>query len=130
MNGALWIGCGATFGFIGVVLGAFGAHALKGRLDPSLLAVWQTAVVYQFHHALALLAVGLLLRGTQAPLPLLNAAGLLFSGGILLFSGSLYALCLSGVRVLGAITPLGGLLFLAGWACLFWAAWRLGLASA
>jgi uncharacterized membrane protein YgdD (TMEM256/DUF423 family) len=128
MNAGLWIAAGAAFGFLGVLLGAFGAHALKARLDAPLLEVWQTAVAYQFHHALALLAVGLLLRA--APSPLLQAAGLCFAAGILLFSGSLYALCLSGLRVLGAITPLGGLLFLAGWACLFWAAWRRGSAAA
>jgi uncharacterized membrane protein YgdD (TMEM256/DUF423 family) len=127
MNAGLWIAMGAAFGFVGVLLGAFGAHALKTRLDAPLLEVWQTAVAYQFYHALALLAVGLLLR--TAPSALLQAAGVCFAAGILLFSGSLYALCLSGLRGLGAITPLGGLLFLAGWASLFWAAWRQGPAA-
>lgn len=101
------------FGFLGVAFGAFGAHALKARLSVDMLAVYRTAVEYQFWHALALLAVGLL--ALSRPGPLANAAGWCFALGILIFSGSLYALALSGVRVLGAITPIGGLLFLAGW---------------
>lgn len=104
------------FGFLGVGFGAFGAHALKARLSPELLAVYRTAVEYQFWHALALLAVGLL--ALTRPGALLVASGWCFTLGILIFSGSLYALALSGVRVLGAITPIGGLLFLAGWALL------------
>jgi len=112
----LWLSLGAAYGFLAVMLGAFGAHALKKRLAPDLQDVWHTAVEYHVYHALALLAVGLLARSLQAPL--LNAAGACFALGVLLFSGSLYALALSGIRVLGAITPLGGLLFLAGWACL------------
>ena len=113
---SLWLPLSALFGFLGVALGAFGAHALRQRLDSDMLRVWETAVNYQFWHALALLGVGLLLlRGASG---WLNASGLLFAVGIVLFSGSLYALALSGIRVLGAITPLGGLLFLAGWACL------------
>ncbi len=111
---------GAVYGFIGVVCGAFGAHALKARLSPELLAVWKTAVDYQFYHALALLLVGLL--ALQRPSPMLGYAALCFALGVLVFSGSLYALALSGVRWLGAITPIGGLLFLFGWALLFWAA--------
>lgn len=113
---------GAAYGFIGVACGAFGAHALKTRLQPDLLAVWRTAVEYQLWHALALLAVGILARG--APSPALNAAGACFAAGVLVFSGSLYALSLSGIRVLGAITPLGGLLLLAGWAALIYATVR------
>lgn len=112
----LWLSVGAVYGFLAVALGAFGAHALKARLAVDLQAVWRTAVEYHFYHALALLAVGLLAR--QAPSGTLNAAGVCFTLGVLLFSGSLYALALSGIRVLGAITPLGGLLFLAGWVCL------------
>ncbi|WP_293373458.1 DUF423 domain-containing protein [Nevskia sp.] len=107
---------GALYGFIGVAFGAFGAHALRSRLTPELLAVWRTGVEYQFWHALALIAVGLL--ATTRPGPLANAAGWCFAIGVLLFSGSLYALTLSGVRVLGAVTPVGGLLFLIGWALL------------
>jgi len=111
-----WIAVGAVLGFLGVALGAFGAHALKARLSPDLLAVWHTGVQYQFYHALALLLVGLMVR--QAPQPWLQGAGWCFLAGTLVFSGSLYALSLSGLRALGAITPLGGLLFLAGWALL------------
>lgn len=107
---------GALYGLLGVALGAFGAHALRTRLPADLLAVWKTAVEYQMYHALALLLVGLLLR--PAPSALLQGAGLCFAAGVLLFSGSLYALCLSGVRALGAITPLGGVLFIVGWALL------------
>lgn len=112
---------GAIYGLLGVGLGAFGAHALRTRLSADMLAVWKTGVEYQLVHALALLAVGLLLRQNGSP-GALQPAGVCFVAGVLLFSGSLYALCLSGVRTLGAITPLGGLLFLAGWALLLYAA--------
>ena len=112
--------CGAIYGFLGVALGAFGAHGLRERLTPDLLAVWKTAVEYQFYHALALLLVGLL--ASQRPSIALTNAGICFALGVLIFSGSLYTLALSGQRWLGAITPIGGLLFLAGWALLFWAA--------
>lgn len=111
---------GAGYGFSGVVLGAFGAHALKARLTPELLAVWKTAVEYQLYHALALVLVGLI--ATQRPSIAISNAGICFALGVLVFSGSLYVLALSGVRWLGAITPIGGLLFLVGWALLFWAA--------
>ncbi|TAJ52218.1 MAG: DUF423 domain-containing protein [Nevskiaceae bacterium] len=111
---------GAIYGFLGVALGAFGAHGLRERLTPDLLAVWKTAVEYQFYHALALLLVGLL--ASQRPSIALTNAGICFALGVLIFSGSLYTLALSGQRWLGAITPIGGLLFLAGWALLFWAA--------
>lgn len=111
-----WLFAGAVSGFLSVALGAFGAHGLRERLTPDLLAVWKTAVEYQCYHALALLVLGLLLRQTP-PLPVAGPAWC-FVGGTLLFSGSLYVLALSGIRMLGAITPLGGLLFLAGWAWL------------
>lgn len=117
MNANLWLALGSAYGFLAVALGAFGAHALKARLSADLLAVWHTGVDYHVYHALALLLVGLVAR--QQPGALFSAAGACFALGILLFSGSLYALALSGVRMLGAITPFGGLLFLAGWACLF-----------
>ncbi|MDP3847087.1 MAG: DUF423 domain-containing protein [Pseudomonas sp.] len=113
----------AFFGFTGVGLGAFAAHALKSRLSPEYLAVFQTGVHYQMLHALVLLALALLVR--QLPGRLLRAAGCLFTLGIVLFSGSLYALTLSGISALGMITPLGGLAFLAGWLCLGVHAWRL-----
>ncbi|MGH8355532.1 MAG: DUF423 domain-containing protein [Pseudomonas sp.] len=113
----------AFFGFSGVALGAFAAHGLKSRLSAEYLAVFQTGVHYQLVHALALLAVALL--ALQLPGRLLTAAGALFVLGILLFSGSLYGLTLSGIGKLGLLTPLGGLGFLAGWLCLGLAAWRL-----
>lgn len=107
----------ALSGFLAVALGAFGAHALKSRLAPELLAVYETAVQYHFYHTLALLAVALLMmQGFQHGL--LRVSAVLFLAGLVLFSGSLYALALSGVKVLGAITPLGGLCFLGGWLCL------------
>lgn len=116
MSAKLMVMLAGLFGFLGVGFGAFGAHALKERLTPDLLAIYRTAVEYQFWHALALMAVGLL--ALSRPGPLLGASGWCFAFGILLFSGSLYALALSGVRVLGAITPIGGLLFLVGWVLL------------
>ena len=114
----------AFFGFTGVALGAFAAHGLKQRLSPEYLAVFHTGVTYQLFHTLALLAVALL--AVHLPGRLLLWAGVLFAVGILLFSGSLYALTLSGVGQLGIITPFGGLAFLLGWLCLGLAAWRLG----
>src|ERR1043166_1301617 len=112
--------CGTVAAFLAVALGAFGAHGLRGRLSPEMLAVFETAVRYQMYHALAIFGVGLLL----APMGgwLIRTAGWLFAVGIVLFSGSLYALALTGVSSLGAITPIGGLAFLAGWACLLVAA--------
>ena len=113
----------ALFGFTGVGLGAFAAHGLKGQLSAEYLAVFQTGVHYQMLHALALLALAALWQRLGGRL--LTAAGVCFCGGILLFSGSLYALTLSGISALGMITPVGGLMFLAGWLCLGLAAWRL-----
>ena len=111
---------GAVYGFLGVAFGAFGAHALKARLAPDLLAMWKTAVEYQLYHALALVLVGLI--ATSRPSIAITNAGICMALGVLIFSGSLYLLALSGVRWLGAITPIGGLLLLVGWALLFWAA--------
>ena len=123
MNHAkLFMALGAVYGLLGVALGAFGAHGLRARLGPDLLAVWKTGVEYQFYHAFALLAVGLLLR--QASGALLQWAGWSFALGVILFSCSLYLLALTGIRSLGAITPLGGLFFLAGWLCLLVAVLR------
>ncbi|MFZ3024916.1 DUF423 domain-containing protein [Pseudomonas sp.] len=113
----------ALFGFTGVGLGAFAAHGLKGQLSVEYLAVFQTGVHYQMLHALALLALAALWQRLGGRL--LTAAGVCFCVGILLFSGSLYALTLSGISALGMITPVGGLTFLAGWFCLGLAAWRL-----
>lgn len=113
----------ALFGFTGVGLGAFAAHGLKNRLSAEYLAIFQTGVTYQLVHALALLAVALLT--VHVPGRLTTWAGALFCLGIVLFSGSLYVLTLSGVSKLGIVTPFGGLAFLAGWFCLGLAAWRL-----
>ncbi|MDF1764932.1 MAG: DUF423 domain-containing protein [Gammaproteobacteria bacterium] len=108
-------------GFLGVGIGAFGAHALKDKLTPELAATFQTGVQYHLIHTLALFGVGLLvLLMPQASLA--RTSGWLFTVGIVLFSGSLYTLALSGVRWLGAITPLGGLCFLAAWGILAWLA--------
>lgn len=106
----------AVMGLVGVGLGAFGAHALKGRLSPEMLAVFETGVRYQMYHTLAILATAALM--TRIDGRAVTAAGWCFTAGIFLFSGSLYALAFTGVTVLGAITPLGGLAFLAGWVCL------------
>lgn len=114
--------CGALSAFVTVAAGAFGAHALRARLGPDLLAVFETAARYQMYHALALIAVGWAL--TRWAAPQLRAAGWLFVAGTILFSGSLYLLALTGVRGLGAITPLGGLCFLAGWLLLAIGVWR------
>jgi uncharacterized membrane protein YgdD (TMEM256/DUF423 family) len=107
---------GALSAFIAVAAGAFGAHALRARLAPDLLVVFETGARYQMYHALALLAVAW--ASNHWPGTPLRMAGWLFIGGTLLFSGSLYLLALTGARWLGAVTPLGGLLFLAGWAAL------------
>ncbi|MFO1312244.1 MAG: DUF423 domain-containing protein [Burkholderiales bacterium] len=109
--------------FLAVALGAFGAHALKARLSPDMSAVWQTAVQYHAWHALALFGLGLLMLHWPERLGLGLAAWLLLAG-VVLFSGSLYALALTGVRGLGAVTPIGGVAFLAGWAVLAWAVAR------
>ena len=114
----------AFFGFTGVALGAFAAHGRKGRLSSGYLAIFHTGVTYQLVHALALLGVAVL--ATQLPGRLIGWAGGLFAVGIVLFSGSLYLLTLSGVGKLGMITPIGGLAFLGGWLCLGLTAWRLG----
>lgn len=113
-----------VFGLTGVALGAFAAHGLKARLSAEYLAVFQTGVLYQLIHALALFGVALLCVHLPGRLPLI--AGSLFALGIVLFSGSLYALTLTGLGKLGMVTPLGGVCFLAGWLCLVLLAWRLG----
>lgn len=112
----------AALGALAVIVGAFGAHALRARLEPDLLAIWRTGVEYHFYHVFALLAVGLI--AAQHPSTLLSVAAGLFIAGIVVFSGSLYALALSGMRVLGAVTPFGGVAMIAGWICLAVAAWR------
>ncbi|MEN5312075.1 DUF423 domain-containing protein [Pseudomonas koreensis] len=112
----------AFFGFTGVALGALAAHALKSRLTPEYLAIFQTGVTYQLVHTLALFGVALL--ATQIQGRLVTWAGASFTVGILLFSGSLYLLSTTGISKLGIITPFGGLAFLVGWVCLGLTAWR------
>ena len=107
---------------LAVGAGAFGAHALRSRLEPAALAVFETAARYHMYHALALFATAW--AATQWPSALVRAAGWLFLGGTLLFSGSLYVLSLTGERWVGAVTPLGGLLLLSGWLTLAWGVWR------
>lgn len=113
---------GAVLAGIGVLFGAFGAHALEGRLSADNLGTWETGVRYQIYHALALLIVGVLRRRSGSPG--LKVSATLFGLGIGLFSGSLYLLVLSEARWLGAVTPLGGVAFLAGWTALAIGAWR------
>ncbi|TFD92888.1 DUF423 domain-containing protein [Jeotgalibacillus sp. R-1-5s-1] len=120
----LFIIIGAINAFLSVALGAFGAHALEGRVEPKYLDTWNTAVQYQMFHATGILIIGILAGNLQAS-GLLNAAGWLFLVGIIFFSGSLYILSLTGISVLGAITPIGGVAFLAGWVCLVFAAVKL-----
>lgn len=117
----------AFFGFTGVGLGAFAAHGLKNRLSAEYLAIFHTGVTYQLVHCLALFGVALL--ATQVPGRLVTWAGAAFTLGILLFSGSLYLLTLTGIGKLGIITPLGGVAFLVGWLLLGLAAWRLQAAA-
>ncbi len=111
----MWIVVAAGLGAVGVVLGAFGAHALKGRLEPSQLEVWDTAVEYHLLHAVVLLALALHGSATGREVTLPAAA---FAAGVALFSGSLYCLALGGPRWLGPITPLGGLCLILGWVAL------------
>jgi uncharacterized membrane protein YgdD (TMEM256/DUF423 family) len=118
----LFFALGSIAAFVGVALGAFVAHGLKSRLDAGMLATFEIGVRYQMYHALALLGVAW--ASTKWPGAWVTASGWLFVAGIVVFSGSLYVLALTGVRWLGAITPLGGLAFLAGWLCLVWGAWK------
>ncbi len=116
----LFLMLGALSGAISVAAGAFGAHALRERLEPRLLEVFETAARYQMYHALALIAVAWVATRTQGTL--VSASGWLFVAGTVLFSGSLYAMTFTGIRALGAITPFGGVCFIAGWLCLALAA--------
>ena len=120
----LFITLASLSGMLAVAFGAFGAHALKSRLDDYAMGVFETAVQYHFYHSLALLAVGVMALSVPQT-AMLKSSGWLFLVGILIFSGSLYLLSLSGVRWLGAITPLGGLAFIGGWACLAATGWKL-----
>ena len=116
------VSLGAVIAGLAVAAGAFGAHALSARLAPGDLLVFETAARYQMYHGIALIAAGWV--ADRWPGPLASAAGWCFLTGVVLFSGSLYGLTLTGVRMLGAITPVGGVCFLAGWGCLAVAAMR------
>ena len=109
---------GAVLGGLSVLGGAFASHVLKARLSERALEIFQTGAQYQMYHALGLLVVALLLMQVEVGQSLLLAAGVSFLVGILLFSGSLYTLSLSGIKTLGAVAPLGGVAFLVGWGCL------------
>lgn len=113
---------GGLFGGLAVAAGAFGAHGLRGRLSPELLSVFETGARYQMYHALALLAVAVLLERRSSP-PL-RAAGWCFAGGTVVFSGSLYLLAVTGAGWWGAVTPLGGVALIAGWGLLAYGLWR------
>ena len=111
-----WLAVAALSGFTTIALGAFGSHGLKSLLTPGQLATWETAVQYQMFHTLALLVLAF--TGQLVCHKIVRLTGWLFSLGIVLFCGSLYALCLTGINKLGIITPIGGTAFLAGWALL------------
>lgn len=120
----IFLAIAAALGGISVILGAFASHALKDRLSERALEIWETGTKYQMYHALALILVSLLLNylsNSSSSTPLI-ISGYSFIAGTILFSGSLYALSLSGIKILGAITPLGGVAFITGWICLTLAA--------
>ena len=114
----IFLAIAATFGGVSVILGAFASHALKDKLSERALEIWETGTKYQMYHALALFLVALLLNYLSNSSMPLTIAGYAFIVGTILFSGSLYALSLSGIKILGAITPLGGVAFITGWLCL------------
>jgi len=120
----LFVILGALLGGLSVAAGAFGAHALRAQLTPRMLEVFETGVRYQMYHALALFAAAWMIQQTDAPSA--QVAGWAFVLGTLLFSGSLYAMALTGARGLGMITPIGGVVFLIGWGALALAALKLG----
>jgi uncharacterized membrane protein YgdD (TMEM256/DUF423 family) len=120
----IFLAIASVLGGLSVIFGAFASHALKDKLSTRALEIWETGTKYQMYHALALILVAILLsRLTTQSLPLI-VAGYAFIVGVFLFSGSLYALSLSGIKWLGAITPVGGVAFILGWVCLVVAAWQ------
>ncbi len=127
----LFLAIAAILGGLAVAAGAFASHALKEKLTDRALEIFETGARYQMYHALALLLVGLLCSSgfqtlsSEAPPPTLVAAGIAFIVGVVIFSGSLYALSLTNIKWLGAITPLGGAAFIIGWSCLAVAAWSV-----
>lgn len=119
----LFFSIASLLGGLAVALGAFGAHAMRGRIAENLLANYETGVKYHFYHALALVAVVVAIqRWPASNLPVI--AGWAFIIGIIIFSGSLYTMAFTGLTWLGAITPIGGVSLIIGWICLFWVAWR------
>lgn len=114
----IFLAIASILGGLSVAFGAFASHALKEQLTEKALAIWETGTKYQMYHSLALILVALLLTFNPNPDPFLNSAGIAFIVGIVLFSGSLYVLSFSGIKWLGAITPLGGVAFIIGWGCL------------
>ena len=121
----IFLSLAAILGGLSVAAGAFGSHALREKITERSLEIVDIGTRYQMYHALALLVVALLLSRMESPPPLLLASGWLFIIGITIFSGSLYALSLSGVKYLGAIAPIGGAALIAGWGALAFAAWSL-----
>lgn len=113
----LFVTLGGINAFLAVALGAFGAHALKSQLSPEMLAIFETGVQYHFYHALGLLAVGIIAAHLPESVWLKRSGWIMFAG-IIIFSGSLYILSITGVRWLGAITPIGGVCFLVSWVLL------------
>lgn len=113
MQWNIWLGISSIFGMLGVALGAFGAHALRSRLEPRMLEIFETGVRYQMYHVVALFMVAFL--ASKVSDPITNVAGSCFIIGTLVFSGSLYILALSGIKWLGAITPVGGVFLIVGW---------------
>ncbi|NJO51993.1 MAG: DUF423 domain-containing protein [Leptolyngbyaceae cyanobacterium RM2_2_4] len=121
----LFLAIASILGGTSVAAGAFASHALKEKLSDRALEIFETGARYQMYHALALLLVTLLLLRAETNHSLLTASGIAFIAGVIIFSGSLYALSFSGIKWLGAITPLGGVAFLIGWGCLAIASWGL-----
>lgn len=119
MKWALWIAIGAIFSALGVGFGAFGAHALRSSLSERMLEVFEVGVRYQMYHALGLIAIGLV--ASRLDSPLIHAAAMALIIGIIIFSGSLYAMVFTGIRQLGMITPIGGVAFMLGWSLLAFA---------
>ncbi|MDP3920955.1 MAG: DUF423 domain-containing protein [Candidatus Omnitrophota bacterium] len=122
MQGKVFFVLGASLGFLGVAMGAFGAHALKNKLTPDMMAIFEVGVRYHMYHALALLAAGW--AATQYQSGAVNLGGWLFLSGVCVFSGSLYVLAFTAVKAWGAVTPIGGLLLLGGWVSLALGVWR------
>ena len=123
MNKTIFL-TGIFLGALAIILGAFGAHGLEEKLDADAIQTFETGVKYQMYHALALMLVAILISRFPNSI-LLTVAGYAFVAGIFIFSGSLYALTLTGIKWLGAITPIGGLAFIIGWLCLALATWRI-----